>query len=121
MRNIKSFIYKRLSEDEELKGMVVGVYPNIAPREAGSPVVVYNRIVDDQNDIVRNSLYQISVRSNDLEKAELAKDRIVWLFSRYLSEGIRCSIQSINETYDHENGDRGLHITTKFKLVDPDF
>lgn len=121
MRNIKSFIYDRLSTDEILREMVVGIYPNAAPREVKSPVIVYNRIADEKTDVICNSLYQISVRSDDLEKAETAKDRVVWLFSRYKSEGIRCSVMSINETYDHENGDRWLHITIKLKLVDPDF
>ncbi len=121
MRNIKSFIYDRLTTDEILKGMIVGIYPNAAPREAQSPVIVYNRIADEKTDVICNSLYQISVRSDDLEKTESAKDRVVWLFSRYKAEGIRCSVMSINETYDHENGDRWLHITIKLKLVDSDF
>lgn len=121
MQNIKSFIYSRLTQDSELLSIVSGVYPNIAPQEAGSPVVVYNRIIDEKTFVVTNSLYQVSVRGDDLEKLEEAKDRIVWLFARYQAEGIRCSVQAINESYDHENRERGIHISIKFKLIDSDF
>lgn len=122
MQNIKSFIYSRLTNDEELQGMIVWVYPNTASDEDWSPVVIYNRISETQtNWVIRNALYQISVRWDNLLKNEQVKDRIVWLFNRYKSDWIHCSVRAINESYDKELKQRWIHLTIKFKLVDKNF
>ncbi len=122
MHNIKSFIYDRLSNDAELKESVVGIFPNYAQDEEWSPVIIYSRISETQtNWVIRNALYQISVRWDKLLENEQIKDRIVWLFNRYKSDWIHCSIQAINESYDKELKQRWIHLTVKFKLVDKNF
>ncbi len=112
-------IYARMDTDTELKGMVSGIFQNIAPKTAGDNIITYSRIGEKSvNRVIWIMLYQVSVWCKDIVQGDKIKTRLTELFDKWKNSESNieyCFIESVDDLFYPEHGEYGIHLTLRIK------